>query len=253
MMAPAGTNLAGSRRNTSARFGITGVANSVNAKLERTVPILGRLIPRMGMRKSSAKSPVRQSLADALFSTTQQRVLAILFGEPERSFYATEVIQRAGSGSGAVQRELAKLEQSGLVTTRRTGNQKHYQANHDSPIFAELRSIVEKTVALADPIRVALRPLSHHIVAAFVYGSFAKRRDTARSDIDLMVVSDTLAYAELYEALEPLARTLRRRINPTVYSRNDLARRIGEGNAFVRRVLEQPKIFLIGTEHDVAA
>ena len=199
------------------------------------------------------KAPARRSLADALFSSTQQKVLAILFGESERSFYATEIIQRAGSGSGAVQRELAKLEQGGLVTTLRTGNQKHYRANGDSPIFLELRDIVQKTVGIADPIRAALQPISKQIIAAFVYGSVAKRQDTARSDIDLMVITDSLAYSELYRTLEPLSRTLGRRINPTVYSREELARRIVRRNAFVRRVLDQPKIFLIGTEHDVAA
>ena len=91
-------------------------------------------------------------MADALFSTTQQRVFGLLFGQPERSFYATEIIGLAESGSGAVQRELARLEQSGLVTVRRLGSQKHYQANPDSPLFAELCGIARKTVGLAEPM-----------------------------------------------------------------------------------------------------
>jgi len=205
----------------------------------------------MGRRKTTARRRRESSLADALFSTTQQRVLGLLFGQPERSFYATELIGLAGAGSGAVQRELARLEQSGLVTVRRLGTQKHYQANPESPLFNELSSIARKTVGLAEPLREALAPLASRVIAAFVYGSVAKRRDTAASDIDLMVVSDTLTYADIFGALEPLAAKLGRAINPTVYSRRELARRRKEDNAFVTRVLAQPKVWIIGAEDDL--
>jgi predicted nucleotidyltransferase len=205
----------------------------------------------MGRRKTTARRRRESSLADALFSTTQQRVLGLLFGQPERSFYATELIGLADAGSGAVQRELARLEQSGLVTVRRLGTQKHYQANPESPLFNELSSIARKTVGLAEPLREALAPLASRVIAAFVYGSVAKRRDTAASDIDLMVVSDTLTYADIFGALEPLAAKLGRAINPTVYSRRELARRRKEDNAFVTRVLAQPKVWLIGAEDDL--
>jgi predicted nucleotidyltransferase len=187
-------------------------------------------------------------MADALFSRTQQRVLAFLFGQPDRSFYATELIKLAGAGSGAVQRQLARLEQSGLVTVRRIGTQKHYQANPDSPLFSDLTGIARKTVGLAEPIRDALRPLTSRILAAFVYGSVAKRVDTARSDIDLMIVSDNLTYADVYALLEPVLSKLGRIVNPTVYSRLQLAKRVREGNAFLTKVLKQPKIWIIGTE-----
>src|SRR5436189_258156 len=117
------------------------------------------------------RSRERTSLADALFTRTQQRVLGLLFGQPERSFYASEVIRMAGTGSGAAQRELARLERSGLVASRMVGNQKHYQANAEALLFAELRNIVLKTVGLAEPLRVALEPVAASIMAAFVYGS----------------------------------------------------------------------------------
>lgn len=208
-------------------------------------------MPILGMRKTR-QAPGR-GLADALFSTTQQRVLGLLFGQPERSYYATELIGLAGGGSGAVQREVARLAQSGLVTVRRVGSQKHYQANPQSPLFKELVAIARKTVGLAGPIGEALKPLSRQIVAAFVYGSVAKKSDTARSDIDLLVVSDRLAYADLYKALEPLGAKLGRDVNPTVLSREDLAARLKGGSAFARRVLEQPKIWVIGSEHDIFA
>jgi predicted nucleotidyltransferase len=207
----------------------------------------------MGMRIRAAKPRPKKGLADALFSRTQQKVLALLFGQPDRSFYATELITLVGAGSGAVQRELAKLEQSGLVTSRRIGNQKHYQANRGSPLFAELSAIVRKTVAVAEPLREALHSLASDISAAFVYGSIAKKSDTSRSHIDLMIVSDKLTYADIYAALEPFALAVNRKVNSTIYTRLELSKRIRAGNAFVRRVLEQPKVWVIGTEHDLAA
>lgn len=180
-------------------------------------------------------------------------MLGLLFGNPSRSFYANEIIALAGSGTGAVQRELARLESAGLVTVVRLGRQKHYQANAASPVFAELRSLVLKTSGLADVLRTALAPVSKAIHAAFVYGSVAKSQDMASSDIDVMVVSDSLTYADLFGALEEAVGQLGRQVNPTVYTPAELAKRIAEHNAFVTRVLAQPKIWLIGSERGLAA
>ncbi|WP_295641526.1 transcriptional regulator [uncultured Methylibium sp.] len=194
----------------------------------------------------------RTSLADALFSRTQQRVLGLLFGQPGRSFYASELIALTGSGSGAVQRELARLAQSGLVAVRVLGRQKHYQANPDSPVFAELCGIAGKTMGLADPLRQALMPLGSRIRAAFVYGSVAKRQDTASSDIDLMLVSDDLSYPDVFGALEVASQRLGREVKPTIYSRQEWAERAARGDGFVKRVLAQPRIWLIGSDDALA-
>lgn len=188
------------------------------------------------------------STADALFPAVRQRVLAVLFGSPDRSFYANELIALARSGTGAVQRELASLLAAGLVTVRDQGNQKHYQANAASPVFAELRGLVLKTVGLADVLRAALAPLADQVAAAFVYGSVARQQDTAASDVDVLIVSDALGYAEVFGALEGAAQTLGRTINPTLYTRAELARRRAQDNAFVTRVLDQPRIWLMGDE-----
>lgn len=213
-------------------------------------PNMGTVIPEMGTPlKSSRSSPGAGGLADALFSATQQRVLGLLFGQPDRSFYATELIGLTGGGSGAVQRELAKLERSGLVVTSRRGTQKHYQANPQSPIFEELCGIARKTVGLAEPLREALAPLAPQITAAFVYGSIAKRTDTARSDIDLMILSDTAGYPEVMGVLHEATLRLGREVNPSIYNLQELQARLREGNAFVKRVLEQPKVWIIGDEH----
>lgn len=215
---------------------------------------MGIKMPNMGTKAKDRvpTAPKRTSLADALFSTVQQRVLAYLFGQPERSFFATELIRLAGGGSGAVQRELALLADSGLVTVSRVGTQKHYQANPKSPLFAELCSIAQKTVGLADPLRKALAPLAKRIVAAFVFGSVAKRSDTAASDIDVLVFSDSVEYADVFEALQSAEEKLGRTVNPTVYTPANWRRKRKDGNAFVLKVSAQPKVFLIGTEEDLA-
>lgn len=191
-------------------------------------------------------------LADALFTQTQARVLGLLFGQPHRSFLGSEIISLARCGSGAVQRELARLEHAGLVTVRRVGRQKHYQANARSPLYKELRSVVLKTVGLLDPLRDALRPLAANISAAFVYGSVASRRDTAQSDIDVLVISDELSHGEVFQALEPISRMLGRLVNPTIYTVAEFRSRVQRHNAFLTRVLQRPRLWLIGSDRDIA-
>jgi len=192
-----------------------------------------------------------KGLADALFTKTQQRVLAVLFGNPEGNFHAQDVIRQARVGTGAAQRELVRLEDSGLVKSTRIGRQKHYQANPDSPLFGELTSIIQKTVGLAEPIRRALRPVAKKIRFAFVYGSVAKGMDRASSDIDLMIVSDDVTYADVFEALERTSRSLGRPVNPTVYLSKDFEKLVRERNAFLRKVMDGPKIWIIGSEREL--
>ncbi len=202
----------------------------------------------MGTPILAGRARPATSLGDALFSGTRQRVLGLLFGNPSRSYYAKELIRLADGGSGAVQRELERLTQSGLVTVRAIGNQKHYQANADSPVFVELCAVARKTFALADPLRDALARLAPRMQGAFVFGSVTKREDTAASDVDLMIIADKLSYGELLEALEPLADSIGRRVNPTVLSRREWVKRLGARSAFATRLMAQPKIWVVGTE-----
>jgi predicted nucleotidyltransferase len=219
------------------------------------IPKLGSKIPKMGTEKRNPTrhAPASSGVADALFTKVQQRVLAVLFGNHARSFYANELIALACSGSGAVQRELAQLEAAELVTVRRLGNQKHYQANASAPIFEELRGLVLKTSGLVDVLRAALAPLAAQIDQAFIYGSVAKGKDTAKSDIDLMVISEKVAYADLFAALEPATNRLQRTVNPTLYSPIEIDKRILDDNAFVKRVMTQPKLWVIGEGRGLAA
>ena len=191
------------------------------------------------------------SLSSALFSNVQQRVLALIFGHPERSFYSNEIVRSVRSGTGAVERELARLEQSGLVSVERIGNQKHYRANRESPIFKELRGIVLKTVGLTEPLKKSLAPYATKIKAAFVYGSVAKGADTARSDIDLMVIGDDLTYTDLYETLQKAETILGRPVNPTFLSFDDWSRKVSTKDSVVAKINAQPKLFIFGSEADL--
>lgn len=191
-------------------------------------------------------------IADALFTTTQQRVLRFLFGQPSRSFFASELIRLTGSGSGAVQRELHRLASSGLVTVTWIGNQKHYQANADSPVFNELCILVRRTVAISDPIRAALAPLAENISLALIFGSVAKGVDSADSDIDLLVVADNLSLESLYSVLNRAETTLDRRIGPTLYTNEEYQSRLASGNPFLNRVLESEFQVLIGNPDDAS-
>lgn len=221
------------------------------------MPGMGNLAPtsspRPARRNAAADSvSAPTSLADALFTSTQQRLLALLFGQPSRSFFASELIELTGSGSGAVQRELKRFSSSGLVTVKRIGKQKHYQANPDCPVFDELCALVRKTVAMVDPIRQALAPLAARITLALIYGSVAKGTATASSDIDLLVVADGLTLEEVYSALAPVESSLDRKISPTLYTPKEFEIRRAAGNPFLTRVLEGEHLILIGSEDDAA-
>lgn len=197
------------------------------------------IMPGMGTSTSS--------LADALFSRTQQRVLGLLFGQAPRAFHLNELVRLAGVGSGAVQRELARLSASGLVTRELQGRQVWFKANPASPVFAELRTIIRRTSGLVDVLRDALQPIASGIESAFVFGSVAKGTDTADSDIDLMIVGEGLSYADVFPLLTDAEALLGRRISPTLYTPGDWQRRLDEANAFVTRVRHLPTLVVIGS------
>ncbi|MDZ7734715.1 MAG: nucleotidyltransferase domain-containing protein [Gammaproteobacteria bacterium] len=197
------------------------------------------------------KSNSNSGIAGALFSGVQQRVLGLLFGQPDRRFQGSEIIRLAESGTGAVHRQLKTLAGSGLVTVTAVGNQKYYQANHDSPVFTELHGLIIKTVGLAEPLREALAPFANQITVAFVYGSIAKGTDTAQSDIDLMLIGEHMAYADIYKHLENAEKILHRSINPNLLTREEWNKRLTQKNHFILSVQSQPKLFIIGSKDDL--
>ena len=182
------------------------------------------------------------SIADALFTKTQQRVLGLLYGNPHRSFYTNEIVRSAGMGRGTVGRELDRLANAGLLRITATGNQRHYQANADNPVFTELVGLVRKTFGIADRLREALQSLDSRIDCAFVYGSVARGEDNAESDIDVLV-----------EALAGAEAALGRPVNPTLYTQAEFDERWASKNAFIKRVMEQPKLWIKGVKDDTAS
>lgn len=231
------------------------------------MPIMGMTMPIMGIRAKSTRKRFRahssgrtrgavstsSRMASALFSLTQQRMLGLLFGQPDRRFFANELITLTGSGSGAVQRELQRLTDSGLVTATKEGGRRYFQANPSAPLFAELQSIMRKTVGAAEPIRAALAPLTSQVQLALIYGSVAKGQEVASSDLDLLVVSDSLTLEELYAALSPAEREISRKVNVTLYTSAEYRRRRTQRSPFLTRVLTSEHVTLIGSAHEFGA
>ena len=192
-------------------------------------------------------------MTDALFPRTRQRVLSLLFGQPDRSFGTMELIELASSGSGAVQRELDRLVASGLVTSGIVGRQKAYRANREAPIFHELHGIVEKTAGVAAVLRACLVRLAPAVRFAVLYGSVAKETDRATSDIDVLLVADDLDLEEVFTALEPAEQALGRRISPTVYTTEEFLHRRKARQPFLTKLLTGKHIVLLGSEDAIAA
>lgn len=189
------------------------------------------------------------SISSALFSESQSRVLQWLFGQPERSYHLSELRRLTLLGSASLQRELNRLVEAGLVHSERVGNLRRFQADPHSPVFQEMVSLTRKTLGIVPVLREALRPLSDRLRVAFIYGSVAKQTDTAGSDIDLLLVGESLSLNEVLTLLMPLEAQLGRKINPNCYTPAEYAKRISEPDSFINRVLDQATLSLIGEEN----
>ena len=190
------------------------------------------------------------SLGEVLFTKTQRRVLGLLFGNPERTYYTNEIVRFADAGIGTVQRELQRLESAGLITARKIGNQKHYQANRAAAIFEELRGIVIKTVGLADVLRQAILPLQEQVALAFIFGSVAQGKERITSDIDVMVIGDA-SFEDVVQAFYSTQETVSREVNPVVMTVSEFSNKFLQGDRFVSRIVKEPKIFLKGGNDDL--
>ena len=187
----------------------------------------------------------RTSIGDALFTKVQQKMLALFFGQQDRSFYLNEVVRIADMGRGVVSRELNKLTDAGLLLVTKRGNQNHYQANKSSPIFAELVAMVKKTFGVAGVLRAALADVLPQLSHGFIYGSVAKGEEHGGSDVDVMLVGDDLSYAEVMELLDKAELQLQRTVNPTIYTAAEFSERIADGQSFLTKVMAGPKIDLL--------
>ena len=211
---------------------------------------MGTIVPNLGINLASDMTST--SLGDCLFTKTQQRVLGLLYGKPDTRFYTNEILRLAEMGRGTITRVLDGFVSSGVLLSFKEGNQRYYQANSQNPIYNELVSIVRKTFGITDVMGAALSSVSEQIVLAFVYGSIAKGEDTANSDIDLMVITDSLSYGDLIVALTDAEKILARPINPTIYTPLQFRERVEKENSFLTRVIAQPKLWLKGNDDDIA-
>lgn len=189
-------------------------------------------------------------LMELLFGSYRQRVLSLLLLHPDSSYHVRELARLTGTSAGTLHKELTRLAQAGLLLRQAQGNQVRYQANRACPVFPELAGLFRKTCGLVDVLADALRPLAGNIALAFVFGSMARGDAQPGSDVDIMVVG-TVAFADVVKALYPAQETLQREINPAIYSAQEVARHIAAGEPFIRELLAKPKLFVIGTEHDL--
>ena len=188
--------------------------------------------------------------AALLFGAYRRDVLALLLLHPEDSTHVREIARAIGKAPGTLLRELNALAAAGVLVRKPLGNQVHFQANPACPIYEDLRNILKKTVGVADVLREALAPLGDRIRAAFVYGSVARGEERARSDLDVMVVGEA-SFGDVVAALAPAQESLRREVNPNVYPALEFRKKLAAGNPFLKRVLAERKIFIVGGEADL--
>ncbi len=190
------------------------------------------------------------SLAEALFGKTRRMILSFLYTHSDDSFYLRQIARATGASLGAMPRELKILTDAGIITRRVQGNQVHFQANRECPIFRELKSIIIKTAGVADVLRDALAPLEDRIKLAFIYGSFAKGDERATSDVDVIIVGD-MKSREAISALRPSYEVLGREVNPSCFSVDEFRKRLKKGDHFLDNVNRNPKIYLFGDDREI--
>jgi len=189
-------------------------------------------------------------LGDALFTTTQQNVLGLLYAQPEKSFYTNEILRLTGMGVATIKRELDRMVAAGILSMTRIGNQHHYQANPECPIYHELSGIVKKTFGVADVINLALSPLAGHIVWAFIFGSVASGKETSASDIDLMIIGD-ISFSEVVRVIHPVQETLGRELNPKIYRKEEWNLMLNNKDAFIKELLSKPRMDVMGAANEL--
>ncbi len=190
-------------------------------------------------------------LLDLLFGSYRQRVLTQLLLHPDDAYHVRELARLTGTTAGTLHKELARLAEAGVLSREKQGNQVRYRANRECPVYPELAGLIRKTGGAAIILADVLRTLNPGPHLALVFGSLARGEENARSDVDLLVISDA-AFADVVRALHPAQEALQREINPVVYNAAEFARRVAGKDSFVANILSHPKLFVIGTEHGLA-
>jgi len=187
----------------------------------------------------------------ALFGKIRRAVLSLLYARADEEFYIRQILRTIGAGHGSVLRELKRLAEAGILRRTARGRQVYYQANPDSPIFPELKSLIVKTAGIVDILVNAMAPLAERIKIAFIFGSIAKGEETRRSDIDLLVIGD-VSFMDVVTNLQIAQKNTGREINPTVYPLKEFKLKIETNQHFLATILDGPKLFLIGDENELS-
>jgi predicted nucleotidyltransferase len=193
----------------------------------------------------------KKSLVSALFPKTRRAVLATTLMHPERWWFLADLARQIGVPPSSLQREMESLVEAGILLRRQEGKQVYFKPDPNCPILYELQGIMTKTLGLVDVLRQALTPFEKAVKLAFVYGSIARCEELSESDVDLMIVGDA-GLADLSPAIHKAEERLAREVNPTLFSPAEFAGKLDEGHHFLRTVLAGEKLFVLGTENDLA-
>jgi len=189
-------------------------------------------------------------LTATLFGKSRRAVLSLLYNRADESFYLRQIASITGIGLGPIQRELKNLTDTGIIIREVRGKQVYFRANVQCPIYNELKGIVRKTFGVADVIRESLAPISKKIEVAFIFGSVAQIADTRASDIDVMIIGE-VSFSSVSSAISQAEKLIQREINPVVYPPAEFKQKVKEDHHFVKTVLEDEKIFLVGNEGEL--
>jgi predicted nucleotidyltransferase len=191
---------------------------------------------------------------DTIFPSVRAGILSAIFLEPRRWWFLSELARHLDAGPSSLQRELESLVESGILERREDGRRVYFRANAGSPVFADLRGLVEKTAGIVPALSRALGPFEDCIELAFIYGSIARGQERASSDVDLMIVG-TLKQIDLVPVLRKLEDRFGREVNVTLYSSREFRDKLAAGDHFLRSVLKGRAILLRGSldELDKAA
>ena len=192
----------------------------------------------------------RDRAIDALLPKTRQGILAATLLQPHKAWYVSELARRMGVPPSSLQRELRDLEEAGILKLHRQGRMAYYQANTQSPVFPELRGLMVKTAGLVDVLADAVAQLARKLRVVLVYGSIAAAHEDTASDVDVLLIGNVLP-VDLAVPLRKARESLGRDINPSIYTPAEFAKKRAAGNHFLTRVLDKPKLFVLGDEDEL--
>ncbi len=182
-------------------------------------------------------------------SKARQAIFRLYFTNPDKSFYLRELERELNTPVSMLRKELITLEKESIFFSSKKGNLLYYSLNKNYPLYNEIKSIVFKTIGIQGTLSKVLLPLKA-IKAAFVYGSYAKNIDNAKSDVDLFIIGSP-DENKLVEIISKLERELKREINYSIYTSEDIKKKKKLKDSFIEEVIQGKKIFLIGDGNDI--